>query len=242
MRLIIDQAAVRSPSGDTLLHPFSFVFRPGLHAILGPNGSGKTTLLRLLAGVVAPSEGSVALAAGGKELSFPALKQRIGYVPQEIAVYEDMTAWQYLRYAAAMKLIPAALIPDRIADIAARFHLSDLLRRRISSLSVGTRKLLTVAQAVLNDPDILLADELPDMLDPESLSRAADHLRQCAGHSIVLLTTHRLDIVPHLADSVLILHRGRLIGSHDPDEILERNGGFEQFYLDRIGAARSSLA
>jgi len=257
MRLIIDHAAVRDPfvrvwSGKAasvgfadegkdpfLLHPFSYTFRPGLYLLLGPNGSGKSTLLRLMAGIIDPSEGSVKLVEGDRELSFPSLKRRIGYVPQEIAVYEEMTASAYLRYVATMKLIPASLIPDRIADIAAQFGLSDMLPCRISSLSTGTKKLLTLAQSVLSDPDILLADELPETLDPEALQRVTDYLRRCARHSITLLSTHRLDVLPYLADKILILFRGRLIGSHDPDEIHRQYASFEHFYMDRIESVRS---
>lgn len=243
MKLILDQAAVRNPSSRAdqwLLHPFSFTFRPGLYAVLGPNGGGKSTLLRMLAGIVAPSEGSVTLVDGGRELAFPALKRRIGYVPQETAVYEEMTAWAFLRYVATMKLIPAALIPDRIKDVASQFGLSEWLTCRVSSLSIGTKKLLAMAQSVLSDPDILLADEPLETLDPEALRRAADVLQGVARRSIVLLTTHRLDVLPGLADRILILFRGRLIGSHDPDDIPGRYDSFEHFYLDRIEAARSA--
>jgi len=240
MKLIIDQAGVRSSPGAVLLHPFSLTFRPGLHVVLGPNGGGKTTLLRMLAGIVTPSEGSVKLVGGGGELAFPALKQRIGYVPQEIAVYEEMTVWAYLRYVAVMKLISAALIPDRIRDVASQFGLSEWLTCRISSLSIGTKKLLVMAQSVLSDPDILLVDELFEALDPEALQRAAEYLQRTARHSIILLSTHRMDLLPVLADRILILFQGRLIGPHDPDEILSRYDSFESFYLDRIAAARSS--
>lgn len=258
MRLIIDRAAVRGPfaravpgkaasagladgeENRLLLHPFRFIFRPGLYALLGPNGSGKSTLLRLLAGIVDPSEGSVKLVEGGKELSFPSLKRRIGYVPQEIAVYDEMTAFAYLRYVATMKLIPASLIPDRIADVAAQFGLSDILPCRISSLSTGTKKLLTLAQSVLTDPDLLLVDELLETLDPEALRKVTDYLQRCTRYSITLLATHRLDVLPYLADKILFLYRGRLIGAYDPDEIRKRYASFEHFYMERIESARTS--
>jgi len=245
MRLIIERASVRSPftraAAEHALHPFTFTFRPGLYLVLGPSGSGKTTLLRMLAGIVDPSEGSITLAEGGRELSFPSLKRRIGYVPQETAVYEEMTAWGYLRYIAAMKLIPASLIKERITDIAAQFGLADMLPCRISSLSAGTKKLLTMAQSVLNDPDILLVDELPEKLDTEALRRVAGELRRRSRYSITLLATHMPGTLPDLADRILILYRGRLIGSFDPDEILRQYASYEHFYMDRIAAARSSL-
>lgn len=144
-------------------------FAPGVTVVLGANGAGKTTLLRLLAGLIEPDAGAVRWRGGPLTAGF---RRRLGYMPQRTPVYPEMTAAALLDYLAALKAIPPRLAHARRDHLLGELGLAALGRTAVGHLSGGQRQLLGLAQALLNDPDVLLLDEPFEGLDHESLHRA----------------------------------------------------------------------
>jgi ABC-2 type transport system ATP-binding protein len=188
MQLILQKAQAAKTYN---LSPLTLVISPGLHILSGKNGSGKSTLLKLIAGVIPLASGNITLAKRGQEYINPSFKSRIGYAPQEIAVYDEMRAVNYLRYVGRMKLIPDDLLEGRIEQVIAELNIKIWCSTHIEQLSVGQKRMLLFAQSILSDPDILLLDETLESLDIEQQSHLIGILHNLAKHSIILVASHR---------------------------------------------------
>jgi heme exporter protein A len=191
-------------------------------AILGPNGAGKTTLLRVLALLLRPSGGRLALFGTDAAAAPPALRQRIGYLAHESLCYADLTAAENLAFYARLFAVPDA--PARIAELLAWAGLEGPARRPVREYSRGMAQRLALARALLHAPDLLLLDEPFSGLDPEAVEALQHRLAAlaAAGHAIVL-TTHDLERAAPIASRVAILHRGRIAWAHDgraPDTVV----------------------
>lgn len=209
----------RGGADGLVLRDIRLELGPGLHALLGPNGSGKTTLLQCLAGVLA-AEGSVRLELGGRSLSGRGLRALQGYSSQQFAFYEEMKVEAFLRYAAKMKLLPAKEAASRVEELLRVFGLHDVRRCTIRDCSTGQRRRLSIAQALLNRPRLLLLDEPLEGLDLEERGRVMGQLREHAEHSIVLMASHIFVEVEHWIDQAMFLCDGRLVGPRIVDHWL----------------------
>jgi len=198
---------------------------PGVLGLLGPNGAGKSTLMRILATITRPSEGDVAW-NGADALAHPdALRRVLGYLPQDFGVYPHLTAQEFLEYLAAVKRVPADVARRRIPELLALVNLVEVARRPLGGFSGGMKQRIGIAQALLNDPELLIVDEPTAGLDPEERARFRTLLADLAGQRIVILSTHIVSDLESIATRIAVLARGRLLACAQPEELLARAAG-----------------
>ncbi len=211
--------------------------RGAVYGFLGPNGSGKTTTMRMLTSLTHPTAGSATI-AGVKSTDRAALIEKIGYLPEEPPLFEELTAWEQLRYAAALRGLDPDNITTRIEDELSSFSLAADARRRIKGYSTGMRQKTGFIQAILHDPEVVLLDEPTNGLDPRAARTVKDRITELAEQGrTIFLSTHILPVVEELADLVGVLHNGRLVAEGSPEELIARaetgaGGSLEQAFLE----------
>jgi ABC-2 type transport system ATP-binding protein len=233
---VVSARGVRRAFGDTLaVDGLDLDVPPGsVTVLLGPNGAGKTTVVRLLTGALPPDSGAVSVL--GVDPSGPdgaSVRRRCGVVPARPALYDRLSGWDNLRYAADLFDVPRAYVRDRIQAAAERFAISDALQRRVGGYSTGMRARLALARAVLHDPDVLLLDEPTAGLDPESAEAVLGLIDEIAAQGkAVLMCTHLLLEAEGLADQVVVLDRGHTLIAGAPDELSSRFWSTTRVVLD----------
>ncbi|WP_328482085.1 ABC transporter ATP-binding protein [Streptomyces sp. NBC_00377] len=199
----------------------------GVHGLLGPNGAGKTTLIRALATVLRPSGGTLELlgepAAGGRG-DQRALRRRIGYLPQEFGYYKRFTAREFVEYMAWLKEVPKADIPAAVQRAVERVGLADRADERMKALSGGMVRRVGIAQAIVNDPEILLLDEPTVGLDPAQRLRFRELLQQLGTDTCVVVSTHLVEDVAAACTDVVLFAEGRLVFQGTPDRLAAAGG------------------
>jgi ABC-2 type transport system ATP-binding protein len=188
--------------------------------LLGPAGAGKSTLIRLLAGLVRPTAGTLTI--GGALPGSVAARRRLGVVLQDARLYGWMTVRETLAFGAELANVPRDSMPARIDAAAGHFNLEDVLARRVSAVDRPTRGRLSIAQAVIGDPDVLLLDEPSAALDPESRRLVLGFLATLRGRTTVVLASHRFADVNAVCDRVLVLDAGRVTLEAPIDEARRR--------------------
>lgn len=210
------------------LDDLDLVVPTGMFGLLGANGAGKTTLMRILAGIVRPTRGQVTV--GGHDLGTAAgrsaVQRTLGYLPQDLGVYPDLTARQFLDYVALLKgMDESSARRRRIGELLEVVALTADADRRLRGFSGGMRQRVGIAQALLADPQLLIVDEPTAGLDPEERIRFRTLLSQFAGRRTVLLSTHIVDDVAQTCREVAVLAKGRLIFRGTVDELTGRARG-----------------
>jgi ABC-2 type transport system ATP-binding protein len=204
--------------------------------LLGPNGAGKTTTLRMLTGSLIPTYGTVRLAGFDVLRDGPRARARLGYIPEQVPLYGEMTVCGYLEFIAAMKQITPSVVPNALQQVREKLDLSDVWARPSRSISHGYRKRVGLAQALLGDPDLLVLDEPTSGLDPNQIREFRQLLRGLGKTHAILLSTHILPEALEVCDRVMILNRGRLVAMDQPDRLV--GGGETQGHvLVRVRAA-----
>ena len=221
------QHLVKSYSRDAklALDDLSLSVKPGeLYGFLGPNGAGKTTTIKIIVGLLRPDSGSASV-AGVDVLSDPLeVKRRIGYVPDEPLLYENMSGHRFLSFIADVFRIPGDE-RDRILRLADEFELRDALGDRISSYSHGMKQKVAIIAALLHDPDVFILDEPIVGLDPQSSFLLKETMRrQCEKGKTVFFSTHVMEVAERLCDRVGIIRHGRLVAEGPLEELRERAG------------------
>lgn len=219
----------RKPAADHI----SFSLQPGIHALMGENGAGKSTLLRVLSGVLKPDEGTVTLrrryrAPAGKEgpvrdydVSREEYRHFLGYLPQEVGFYPEFTGKDFLLYLSSLKGLTKKEAEQRTDRLLKLFSLEQEADKKVRSYSDGMRKRLGIAQALLNDPGLLLLDEPLSGLDPLEQLHFLELMRKMGGQRIILLTLHSAAVAADTADSILFLKNGRLVFRGRTDSLTE---------------------
>ena len=199
----------------------SLTFERGVYGLLGPNGAGKTTLMRMLVDVLPPSSGKVTL--DGVPIKELGAKYRdiLGYMPQEIGYYRDFTARRFLHYLSALKGLDPEYANRRIDELLDLVGLADVKNKRLGQFSGGMIRRIGIAQALLNDPKILILDEPTAGLDPNERIRFRNILSELSEDRIVILSTHIVSDVQSIAGQVILLKEGKVI-SYDTTENLRR--------------------
>jgi len=190
--------------------------------LLGPNGAGKTTTVSMLCGLVAPDRGSVRV--GGEALTETAnpAKRRVGLVPQEIALYEELGAEANLRLMGALYGVAEPLLTTRVAEALALVGLADRARDKPAKFSGGMKRRLNIACALVHDPDVLLLDEPTVGVDPQSRNAIFDNLEALRGRGKALLyTTHYMEEAERLCDRIVIVDHGRVIAADTRENLLK---------------------
>jgi len=202
------------------LRDFSLKLGPGVLGLLGPNGAGKSTLMRILATVTRPTEGR-ALWNGADIVKSPnTVRFALGYLPQDFGVYPNLSALEFLEYLAAVKGISASAARKRIVELLELVNLADAARRPLGGYSGGMRQRVGIAQALLNDPRLLIVDEPTAGLDPEERVRFRNLLSELSGDRIVILSTHIVSDVEAVATGIALIDHGRLIVHGAPEALL----------------------
>ncbi|CAL9508091.1 Vitamin B12 import ATP-binding protein BtuD [Streptomyces sp. enrichment culture] len=204
----------------------------GVHGLLGPNGAGKTTLIRALATVLRPAGGSLELlgrpvsgtsgASGTGEQR--ALRRRIGYLPQEFGYYKRFTVREFVEYMAWLKEVPKAEIPAAVQRAVERVGLADRADSRLKTLSGGMVRRVGIAQAIVNDPAVLLLDEPTAGLDPAQRLRFRELLQELGTDTCVVVSTHLVEDVAAACTDVVLFAEGRLVFQGTPDQLAAAGG------------------
>ncbi|MEU8925747.1 ABC transporter ATP-binding protein [Kitasatospora sp. NPDC048545] len=193
----------------------------GTHGLLGPNGAGKTTLIRTLATVLRPTEGELELlgTAVGGLVDHRALRRRIGYLPQDFGYYKRFTVREFVEYMAWLKEVPKADVPAAVQRAVERVGLADRADHRMKTLSGGMVRRAGIAQAIVNDPAVLLLDEPTAGLDPAQRLRFRELLQELGRDTCVVVSTHLVEDVAAACSDVVLFADGRLVFQGTPDDL-----------------------
>ena len=190
---------------------FNYTFTNGVYGLLGENGAGKTTLMRLICGVLQPTGGSIycdniEIASMGAEY-----RRLLGYLPQDFGYYGDFTTERFLRYMAALKALPEDYADCRIDELLDMVELKNVKKKKLKTFSGGMIRRIGIAQALLNNPEILILDEPTAGLDPKERVRFRNVISSLGKNRMVLLSTHIVSDIDYIADRILIMKNGELI-------------------------------
>ena len=221
---------------------------PGVLGLLGPNGAGKTSLLRMLATVLPPSSGQLQLL--DRDPKSPAarreIRRRLGYLPQNLGYYPAFTVVEFIEYFALLKEMPPARVPKAVAAAVERVDLGIKAKARLRTLSGGMLRRVGIAQAIVNDPELLLLDEPTAGLDPEQRVAFRALLRNLGERATVIVSTHLVEDVGAACSEVALMDAGTIVFRGTPDELTVRgqdhgvgDAPLERGYSAVLAAARS---
>jgi ABC-2 type transport system ATP-binding protein len=224
-RRAIDQLTFRAEQGEIV-------------GFLGPNGAGKTTTMRILTGYMPPSSGSAQVAGFDVVEQSLEVRKRVGYMPETVPLYNEMTVFEYLKYMADLRHLPKSV--DRVEEVLEKVHLEDRADGYIAKLSKGMRQRVGLAQALLHDPDVLILDEPTIGLDPAQIIEVRNVIRELGRKHTVLLSTHILSEVHQLCNRVLIINKGRIVAEDSPERLQNRLAGSQRVRL-KVGGDADGL-
>jgi len=225
MELIIDSVSKQYGTGTWALRDFSLSLRPGILGLVGPNGAGKSTLMRILSTITKPTSGKITF-DGIDLLQDPnPIREVLGYLPQDFGVYPNLNAVEFLEYLAAVKGLDRRSADRRIDELLQVVNLSEVRKHPLGGYSGGMKQRIGIAQALLNDPRLLIVDEPTTGLDPEERIRFRNLLSDLSGDRIVILSTHIVSDVEASATRIAVIRKGRLLFDAMPEELLQEVEG-----------------
>lgn len=200
-------------------------FENGVYGLLGANGAGKTTLMRMICGILSPTSGEIQydeqdITGMGEEY-----RELLGYLPQDFGYYPEFEAKEFMLYIAALKGIPPMMARRKTKELLELVGLSQVARKKIKTFSGGMKQRLGIAQAMLNDPKILVLDEPTAGLDPKERVRFRNLISDVASERIVILSTHIVSDVEYIADQIMLMRGGCMIASGTVGELVETIAG-----------------
>lgn len=221
MKLEIEDVSKQYRRGVLALRSFSLELKPGVLGLLGPNGAGKTTLMSILATITKASKGRVLWDDVDIARKPDALRSVLGYLPQDFGVYPNLNAVEFLEYLAAVKGLDAASSKRRIDELLDLVNLTEARRRPLGGFSGGMKQRVGIAQALLNDPQLLIVDEPTAGLDPEERVRFRNLLSELSGERIVILSSHIVSDVEATATDIALIAQGSLVAHATPEALLQ---------------------
>ena len=208
-------------AGHTAIKDLNFEVGKGeIMGFLGPNGAGKSTTMRILASFMPPTSGSVSIA--GYDIFRESLQARshLGYMPENVPLYNDMRVTEYLDYRAALKGVPHRRISERVGDVKELCGVKDVEKKLIATLSKGYRQRVGLADALLAEPDLLILDEPTIGLDPNQIRQVRELIKNLGKQHTILLSTHILPEVEMTCTRVIIIHKGQIEACDTPENLL----------------------
>jgi len=196
---------------------------------LGPNGAGKTTTMRILTGYMPPTAGKAEVAGFDVVDQSLEVRRRVGYMPETIPLYPDMTVFDYLKYMADLRRVSDA--EDRVLDLLEMLHMEDRADSYISNLSKGMRQRVGLGQALVHDPEVLILDEPTIGLDPVQIIEVRNLIREAGKKQTVLLSTHILSEAQQICNRVLIINKGKIVAEDSPERLQARLTGAQRVNL-----------
>lgn len=200
---------------------------------LGPNGAGKTTTMRILVGFMPPTTGKAQVAGYDVVDQSLEVRRRVGYLPETVPLYPEMTVFDYLKYMGDLRHLPN--IEDRVDDVLELVSLEDRADGYIGALSKGMRQRVGLAQALLHEPEVLILDEPTIGLDPAQIREVRSLITEIGRERTVLLSTHILSEAQQICDRVLIINRGRIVAEDAPERLQARLQGVQRFAIQVAG-------
>ena len=225
MQLSIENVSKHYRGGNWALRNFTLHLKPGVLGLLGPNGAGKTTLMSILATITRATEGRVTWNGSDLATNPDALRSTLGYLPQDFGVYPNLNAVEFLEYLAAVKGLDAPTAKRRIDELLNLVNLTDVRKRSLGGYSGGMKQRVGIAQALLNDPQLLIVDEPTAGLDPEERVRFRNLLSELSGERIIILSTHIVSDVEATATDIALISQGTLVAHASPEELLRQVEG-----------------
>ena len=207
----------------------SLQLNTGIYGLLGANGAGKTTLMRMVCGILKPTSGTITF--DGIDVSEERYRSMLGYLPQDFGYYPEFTGEDFLLYMAALKGMRKPHARRKTVELLKLVSLHDVAKKKIKTYSGGMKQRLGIAQALLNQPKILVLDEPTAGLDPKERVRFRDLIKDLGKDSIVLLSTHIVSDIEHIADDILMMKSGQLIYQ---GKWTDKSGNLEEFYLKQF--------
>jgi ABC-2 type transport system ATP-binding protein len=220
MQLTIDDAGKRYRRDFWGLRNFTLELGPGVLGLLGPNGAGKSTLMRILATITRATEGTVTWNGTDVAQKPDELRQVLGYLPQDFGIYPHLSGQEFLEYMAAIKGMDAKTARRRIEELLVVVNLVDAAKRPLHGYSGGMKQRVGIAQALLNDPQLLIVDEPTVGLDPAERVRFRNLLSDLAGERIIILSTHIVSDVEATATEIVIINKGCQVQRAAPEKLL----------------------
>ena len=218
MELIIDRIT-KQYKNKIAVDRLSLHLTTGVYGLLGANGAGKTTLMRIICGVLKPTNGEVNF--NGIDVSEEKYRDVLGYLPQDFGYYPDFSAQEFLYYMASLKGLTKAQAKAKTKELLEDVSLSDVAKKKIKTFSGGMKQRLGIAQALLNNPKILVLDEPTAGLDPKERVRFRNIISELGKDRIVLLSTHIVSDVEHIANTILVMKDGQLIHNGAFNDIIK---------------------
>lgn len=225
MELEIKNVSKRYSKTKYGLKDFSLTLEKGILGILGSNGAGKSTLLKMIATVSKPTEGMICLYKNNIVKDPNYMRGQLGFLPQDFGVYPNLNAFEFLTYMAAMKGVGGPNLKSKIHYLIEGLNLMDAANKPIGTYSGGMKQRVGIAQALLNNPKVVIFDEPTVGLDPEERVRFRNLISDLANESIVILSSHIVSDIDSIADSVAVMKNGSLLTHQNPDEIIKTVSG-----------------
>ena len=240
MEINIQTVGMTYPNGKQALKGLSLDLRsPSLVGLLGPNGAGKSTLMKLLVAALLPTTGSILVDGQPLTRVERQLKARLGYLPQDFGLFDELTVEQFLDYMAALKGLrgPRAVIRQVIRSV----NLEEKARAKIRTLSGGQRQRVGIAQALLGDPELLILDEPTVGLDPEERIHFRNLFSQAAQDRLVLLSTHIIEDIQSVCGQLVVINRGQVLFSGTPEALIQTATGHVGIFWEKDAAQENGL-
>ena len=228
MELVIDRLT-KQYQNKIAVDRVSLRLEKGVYGLLGSNGAGKTTLMRMICGILKPTGGTVTF--NGMDVSREEYRAVLGYLPQDFGYYPDFTGMDFLLYMASLKGLSRNTARKKAKKLLEMVNLTDSAGKKIRTYSGGMKQRLGIAQALLNDPQIIVLDEPTAGLDPKERVKFRNLIAELGKDNIVILSTHILSDIEHIADVVLMMKNGQLIYQ---DKWREEMDDPEAFYLEQF--------
>ena len=228
MKLTVDRLS-KQYKNKIAVDRVRFSLSEGVTGLLGANGAGKTTLMRMMTGILAPTSGEIT--ADGIAAHTEEYRSLLGYLPQDFGYYPEFTAKEFVRYIAALKGLDRKTAVEKTDELLELIGLSDVANKKIKSFSGGMKQRVGIAQAIVNDPKILILDEPTAGLDPKERVRFRNLIAEIGKSTVVLFSTHIVSDIDSIASNLLMMRDGQIIyeGAWDKEQ-----GDLEQFYMEEF--------